>query len=70
MANFTAYSTIGKATSKGKMGTVWEFQDFSITVQILREINFGDSRSAKIAIFKQDLNFDFYEFMQCFEAEM
>ena len=28
--------------------TVWKFQDFSIT-QILREINFGESRSSKIA---------------------
>ena len=30
--------------------TVWKFQDFSIT-EILREINFGDSRRAKIAVF-------------------
>ena len=30
--------------------TVWKVKDFSIT-QILREINFGDSRSAKSAIF-------------------
>ena len=30
--------------------TVWKFDDFSIT-QILREINFWDSRSAKYAIF-------------------
>jgi len=29
---------------------MWKFQDFSIT-QILREINFEDSRSAKTAIF-------------------
>ena len=29
--------------------TVWKFHDFSIT-QILREINFVDSRSAKSAI--------------------
>ena len=29
--------------------TVWKFCDFSIA-QILREINFGDSRSAKYAI--------------------
>ena len=29
---------------------VWTFQDFSIT-QILREINFGESRSSKIVIF-------------------
>ena len=30
--------------------TVWKFQDFSIT-QILREINFAESRSPKSAIF-------------------
>ena len=30
--------------------TVWKFQDFSIT-QILRESNFGESRSSKNAIF-------------------
>ena len=29
---------------------MWKFQDFSAT-QILREINFEDSRSAKIAVF-------------------
>ena len=37
--------------------TVWKFHDFSIT-QILREINFGDCRSAKSAILTY-LNFDF-----------
>jgi len=30
-------------------GTVWKFQDFSIT-QILREINFGGCRSSKTAV--------------------
>ena len=30
-------------------GTVWRFQDFSIT-QILREINFGGCRSSKTAV--------------------
>ena len=30
--------------------TVWKIQDFSIT-QILREINFGEIRSAKTAVF-------------------
>ena len=41
-----------------------EFANFS-TTQILREINFGDSRSAKSAIsaFLEVLNFDFYEFL-------
>ena len=32
------------------MSTVWKFQDFSIT-QILREINYWDSRIAKTDIF-------------------
>ena len=36
----------GKFNSKA---TVWKFHDFSIT-QILREINFGDSRRWKSAI--------------------
>ena len=42
---------------------MWKFQDFSIT-QILREINFDDSTSAKSAILThlQVLNFEFYEF--------
>ena len=41
--------------------TVWKFHDFSIT-QILREIKFGDSRSAKYAISThlETLNFGFY----------
>ena len=30
-------------------GTVWKFQDFTIT-QILREINFGGCRSSKTAV--------------------
>ena len=30
--------------------TVWKFHDFSV-IQILREINFGESRSSKTAIF-------------------
>ena len=30
--------------------TVWKFQDFSV-IQILREINFGQSRSSKTAVF-------------------
>ena len=39
--------------------TVWKFQDFPI-IQILREINFGDSRSAEFAILThlETLNFD------------
>ena len=34
----------------GKCSTLWKFQDFSVA-QILREINFGESRSSKTAIF-------------------
>ena len=30
--------------------TVWKFQDFFVTY-ILREINFGDSKSSKTAVF-------------------
>ena len=45
--------------------TVRKFHDFTIT-QILREINFGDSRSAKSAILTHlhvgALIFDIYEF--------
>ena len=50
--------------------TVWKFHDFSIT-QILREINFGDSRSAKSAISThlEGLNFDFHEFLNFLKAE-
>ena len=45
--------------------------DFSIT-QILREINFGDTRSAKSAILThlEALNIDFYEFLQFLKAEI
>ena len=51
--------------------TVWKFNDFSIT-QILREINFGASRSAKSAIFipLEALNLDFYENLHFFKAEI
>ena len=49
---------------------MWKFQDFFIT-QILREINFGDSRSAKSAILThlEALKFDFYEFLHFQKAE-
>ena len=51
--------------------TVWKFQDFSIT-QILREINFEDSRSAKSAILThfELLNFDFYELLHILKCEI
>ena len=50
---------------------MWKFHDFSIT-QILREINFWESKSAKSAIFthKEALNSDFYEFMHFLKAEI
>ena len=40
--------------------------------QILREINFGDSRSAKYAILTnlEALNFDFYEILHFLKAEI
>ena len=45
--------------------------DFGIT-QILREINFGDSGSAKFANLKhlEALNFDFYAFFHFLKAEI
>ena len=51
--------------------TVWKFHNFSIT-QILREINFWKSRSAKCAILThlEALNFDFYEFLNFLKAEI
>ena len=51
--------------------TVWTFLDFSIT-QILREINFRDSRTAKSAFFAilEALNLDFYEFLHFLKSEI
>ena len=51
--------------------TVWKFHDFS-TIQILREINFMDSRSAKSVILThlEALNFDFYAFLHFLQAEI
>ena len=51
--------------------TVWKFKDCFIA-QILREINLGDSRSAKSVILThlEALNFDFYEFLHCLKAEI
>ena len=48
---------------------VWKFHDFSIA-QILREINFGDCRSAKSAILThlEALNFDLFNFLALFEG--
>ena len=50
---------------------MWKFHDFSIT-QILREINFGDSRNAKSAISThlEALNFDLHEFLHFLKAEI
>ena len=49
---------------------MWKFHDFSIT-QILREINFGDFKSAKSAILThlEALKFDFNEFLHFLKAE-
>jgi len=56
---------------KRKSSTAWKFYDFFIT-QILREINFGNSRSAKSAILPhfQVLNFDFYAFLHFLKADI
>ena len=49
---------------------MWKFDDFSIT-QILREINFGNSRSAKSVILAHlgILNFAFYEILHFLKTE-
>ena len=59
------------SNANANQSTMWKFHDFSIT-QILREINFGDSRSAKSAILThlEALNFDFYEFLHFLKAEI
>ena len=51
--------------------TVWKLHDFSIT-QILREINFENCRHAKSAFFSdlEVLNFDIYDFLPYFKAEI
>ena len=50
---------------------MWKFHDFPIT-QILREINFGNSRSAKIdnLTHSEVLNFDFNELLHFLKAEI
>ena len=49
--------------------TVWKFHDFFI-IQILREINFEASWSAKSAILPhlEALNFDLYDFLHFLKA--
>ena len=51
--------------------TVWKFHGFSAT-QILREINFEDSRSSKSAILThlEAVNLDLNEFLQLLKAEI
>ena len=44
----------------GKQLRVWKFQDFCV-IQILREINFGESRSSKIAFFAILVTLDFVD---------
>ena len=50
---------------------MWKFHEFPIT-QILCEINFKDSRSAKCAILTnlEALNIYFYEFLHFLKAEI
>ena len=51
---------------------MWKFHDFSISqiLREMREIEFGESRSAKYAIFTNldALNFDFIDFFALFEG--
>ena len=51
--------------------TAWKFHNFHIT-EILREINFEDSRSAKSSILThlEALNCYFYEFLQFLKAQI
>jgi len=51
--------------------TVWKFHYIHVT-QILREINFGDSTSAKPAISThlEGLNLNSYEFLHFLKAEI
>ena len=51
--------------------TVWKFQEFSVT-QILREINFGDFRSANSAVLTdlEALNFSFCTFLHFPKTEI
>ena len=48
---------------------MWKFHKFSIT-QILREINFGDSESAKSAVLTilEALNYNFLSIFALFEG--
>jgi len=65
-----AYLTSGEAKASLRyICTVWKFQDFAIT-QIFREINFWDSKNAKLAILThlEALNFDFQEFLHFLKA--
>ena len=50
---------------------IWKFHNISIT-QILCEISFADSESAKSAIFThlETQKFDFYEFLHFLKAEI
>ena len=67
-----AFETIYRVSNlESPLATVWKFHNFAIT-QILREIKFEDSRSAKSAIFThlEALNFDFYEFLHFLKAEI
>ena len=49
---------------------MWKFQDFSIS-NVLREINFGGSRSAKPTITHLEaLNFSFCDFLHFLKAKI
>ena len=50
---------------------MWNIHNFSVT-QILREINFKDSRDAKLTTFTnlEALNFDFHELLHFLKADI
>ena len=53
--DFRAIKVLGNFLKKGLK---WNFQDFSVT-QILREINFAESRSFKTTVFSTFRGFEF-----------
>ena len=65
-----SYSVVNFQKFNAKAHSV-EISAFFI-IQILREINFGDSRSAKsaISLHFEALNFDFYAFLHILKVEI
>ena len=59
------------SNANANQSTMWKFHDFSIT-QILREINFGDSKNAICPILTHlvAFNFDSHDFLHFWKAEI